>query len=330
MDIKNIILEEFNLLLNIYKQDSSKKFNAIALQKAIKAIHSYDGPIQSAEQMKNDFKGVIGDKIALRIDEILLNNKLKELEPYKLSSTEPNKKILEKNAFELFNSITGVGPVRAKQWIKQDIYTLEHLKEKIEKKEIKITHHIELGIKYYYDLLERIPQKEMIQMDKKIKSFLKKLDKEYIYSVCGSFRRKEETSGDIDVLVSHPSRNCLEQEDLKKIVEYFKEKNFIIDELTKDGNTKFMGICRVDDKSIARRIDIRMIPYESYYYALLYFTGSKDFNVKMRNQAISLNMHLSEYSLTSSLDINDKHIVHSEKEIFDLLDLFLQHHFPIL
>ncbi len=317
MDNKKIILEEFRILLSVYKQDFSKKFNAIALQKAIKSIETYDKPILSGEQMKNEFKGVIGDKIAIRIDEILATQCLSELDS--LKSSESNQLIIEKNAFELFSNITGVGPVRAKQWIQLGIFTLEDLRKKIEDKEIKITHHIGIGLKYYNDLLQRIPKDEMKEMDKKIKSYLKKIDKEYIYSVCGSFRRNESSSGDIDVLISHPNRDIFLDEDLKKIVEYMKEKNFIIDELTKDGNTKFMGICKIC--SLARRIDIRIIPYESYFYALLYFTGSKEFNLKMRNQAILMGMHLSEYSLVNTINPEDKHIVHSEEEIFQALKM---------
>ncbi len=314
---KKIILDEFRILLSVYKQEPSKKFNAIALQKAIKSIETYDKLIESGEQMKNEFKGIIGDKIAIRIDEILATQHLSELNS--LKSSESNQLIIEKNAFELFSNITGVGPVRARQWIDQKIYTLEDLQKKIQDKEIKITHHIEIGLMYYNDLLERIPKDEMKEMNKKIKSYLKKIDKEYIYSICGSFRRNEPSSGDIDILVSHPNKDCISLGDLKKIVEYMKEKKFIIDELTKEGNTKFMGICKIG--SLARRIDIRMIPYESYFYALLYFTGSKEFNLKMRNQAISMGMHLSEYSLVNTINPEDKHIVHSEEEIFQALKM---------
>ena len=45
-----------------------------------------------------------------------------------------------------------------------------------------------------------------------------------------------------------------------------------------------MGICITSDK-IAGRIDIRFIPYESYFPAILYFTGSGEFNRIMRKEA---------------------------------------------
>ena len=48
------------------------------------------------------------------------------------------------------------------------------------------------------------------------------------------------------------------------------------------------------------RIDIRLIPKESYPFALLYFTGSKKTNTMMRNQAIKLGFKLNEYSLVKT------------------------------
>ena len=45
-----------------------------------------------------------------------------------------------------------------------------------------------------------------------------------------------------------------------------------------DGKTKYMGICKLNSKSKGRRMDIRFIPYESKVPAILYFTGSGNFN----------------------------------------------------
>ncbi len=45
------------------------------------------------------------------------------------------------------------------------------------------------------------------------------------------------------------------------------------------------------------QVDIRFVPRESYGAALLYFTGSKEFNVMMRRTAIEHGMLLNEYGL---------------------------------
>ena len=92
----------------------------------------------------------------------------------------------------------------------------------------------------------------------------------------------------------------------------------LVDHLTECGDTKYMGICKIKESHFMR-IDIRLIPKESYPFALLYFTGSKKTNTIMRNQAIKLGFKLNEYSL------NDKYnkpiFLYSEKAIFEYLNL---------
>ena len=79
-----------------------------------------------------------------------------------------------------------------------------------------------------------------------------------------------------------------------------------------------MGIFKWNN-SKPRRIDIRFIPTQSYYSAILYFTGSKDFNKNMRLIAISHNYTLNEYGL---YDENKKIFkINSEKDIFDILGM---------
>ena len=46
---------------------------------------------------------------------------------------------------------------------------------------------------------------------------------------------------------------------LQVIVEHLKKK-LIVDSLTEDGGTKFMGICKATRAGLGRRIDIRLIP----------------------------------------------------------------------
>ena len=144
--------------------------------------------------------------------------------------------------------------------------------------------------------------------------------------VCGSYRRQKIESGDIDVLITHEDIvNTPDLEDnsiLSEIIEFLTEKKILVDHLTVNGNTKYMGVCKFTPKSYGRRIDIRLIPKESIGCALLYFTGSGEFNVNMRSYASKKGYKINEYNLLRR--VGTKYIpvkISSEKDVFDKLSL---------
>ena len=75
-----------------------------------------------------------------------------------------------------------------------------------------------------------------------------------------------------------------------------------------------------DVKKSVIRLDIIIVPYSSYYTALMHFTGSAVFNQKMRLHAKSMNMKLSEYGLYKHINKKDVKLeINSENDIFDTL-----------
>jgi DNA polymerase beta len=312
---KSLIISNLEELQKSYKLDDSKKWNLKALSSAINSIKKYDKSITSGKQLKDDIKG-IGDKIAVRIDEILKTGHLSEL-------TEP---ILPIVSIENLLSITGVGLVRAKKWLSQGIHNIDDLKKARDEKKVTTTHHIDIGIKYYDDFNAKIPRSEIDIMKKILNTEILKLDKKFVFEICGSYRRGVHESGDIDILVSHPDypKEIGDKKFLQKIVKDLTKSGFIVDNLTEKGETKFMGVCKIPSSSYSRRIDIRVVDYECYFTALIYFTGSKNFNVFLRNRALEKNLSLNEYSLTKLDENGNGHsplFLTSEKEIFDILEI---------
>lgn len=293
-----------------YKVDKSMRWKTRALYKAIKAISEYDGHIISGDEAVKNISG-IGKGIGKRIDEILKTGTLNELGKKKLYLDQLNE----------LKTITGVGDTRAKKWIKQGIVSVADVRKAIATEKTTSTHHIDIGLKYYDDLKLRIPRNEVATMSKVIKETLKSIDPNLIFDVCGSYRRGRDSCGDIDVLFSNPMmKKIASKKYLSKVVAKLKSIGFICDSLTEKGEKKYMGVCRLADSMPARRIDIRAFDIGSYYAGLLYFTGSKNFNVIVRQKAIDLGYSLNEYGLTNT-ETKKKVELKSEEELFKLLDI---------
>jgi|TARA_B110000858_G_scaffold161378_1_gene185944 DNA polymerase beta len=296
------IIDCFKLLSKHY-ECNGLKWKKRAIDKAIKILNKYNDVIISgahAKQLDN-----IGEGIAKRIDEIIQTNTLVELKTIETK---------ESLALHDFCRITGVGPSKANKWINDDkLYSIDDLKNAIANDKIKVTHHIEIGLKYLNDFEQKIPRPKIelfeILLKKTIKSFK---DKNIMFEICGSYRRGLKSSGDVDILLSHQH----DKNYLKKLVTRLTNIGCIIDNLTSLGDKKYMGVYMID--KIARRIDIRFIERKSYYTAMLYFTGSKDFNIKMRNIALKKGYSLSEYHLRN-VETSEDIFLNSEKELFDIL-----------
>uniref|UniRef100_A0A8C9U0G2 DNA polymerase n=1 Tax=Scleropages formosus TaxID=113540 RepID=A0A8C9U0G2_SCLFO len=176
--------------------------------------------------------------------------------------------------------------------------------------------------KLYYEVFHR-----KVHFDPCI--FHSLLDSEYIGTICGSYRRGAASSGDIDILLTHPSFTSQSEKQprlLHAVVDHLESVGFITDTLSK-GDTKFMGVCQLDrgeeeEEYPHRRIDIRLIPKDQYYCGVLYFTGSDIFNKNMRTHALEKGFTLNEYTIRP-LGVTgvagEPLLVDSEKDIFDYI-----------
>ncbi|XP_063244396.1 DNA polymerase beta-like isoform X2 [Bacillus rossius redtenbacheri] len=278
---------ERNVNRNIYKYN--------AYRKAASSIATYSTRIKSGEEAKK-LNGV-GDKIAKKIDEFLQTGKLQKLEKIREDDTS--------KAINLLTRVSGIGPAKAKELVDSGIKSIEDL----EKHKDKLNHHQLIGLKYLTDFELRIPRDEIEKIEKIIKEEVKALDPDYLVTICGSYRRGKPDSGDIDVLLTHPSFTSndgasTKAQLLKKVVSLLESKKLITDTISL-GDVKFMGVCSLaalagDDEGgrcPMRRLDIRLTPHDQYHCSVLYFTGSDVFNQKMRAQALDNRFTLNEYSL---------------------------------
>ena len=201
--VKELVLKELNLM----KQGESFKkdrWRTLAYNKAIRAIKDYNGTFKSSKDVAH-LKGV-GEKILKKIDEIISTGKLRAANIVRKDKTI--------GAIEILSKIVAVGPVKAKELVeKHGIKSIKQLREK--QNRILLNDKQLMGLKYYEDLLEKIPRNEMDKHKKVIEDVSKKLDSTMEVSVVGSYRRGVTSSGDIDILIRHPKDKNM----LKPLVE---------------------------------------------------------------------------------------------------------------
>ena len=120
----------------------------------------------------------------------------------------------------------------------------------------------------------------------------------------GSYRRKRETVGDLDILIS--------SKDPKSTMEHFVKYSGL-EKVLGHGETK----SSIWLKSKIQ-VDVRLVDIKDFGSALQYFTGNKEHNVKLRNISISKGYKLSEYGLVNRK--TEKPIEsEDEKKVYELL-----------
>ena len=275
------------------------KFKLASYRKTMALLKSLKFDITSTDQIK-DIKG-FGKTTIEKINEILKTGNLKQI-------ASLNETILTKSEdLADLQKITGIGPVKAQKLLEKNINFKRLLEINFKCLTADdtdiidlLTHHQILGVKYFHDLEQRIPYKEIQETEKYLNKLLNTYVPKLHMIICGSYRRRKETSGDIDILLYHDDvtddNSAKKSNYLTQFLELLISKKFITDHLTAITNpTKYMGFGKY--KKYNRRIDIRLIPSISIGSAMLYFTGSGEFNKSMRTYALKKGYTINEYGI---------------------------------
>ena len=101
--------------------------------------------------------------------------------------------------------------------------------------------------------------------------------------IAGSYRRRKDTIGDLDVLVTCTHANTI----MDHFVAYDE-----VETVASKGHTRATVILRS-----GLQVDLRVVPEESYGAALQYFTGSKAHNIAVRSLAVKKGLKINEYGV---------------------------------
>jgi len=291
------------------------RFRAIAFDRAAQTIESLDDDINDyiENDSLTDIKG-IGDSIATDITQYAETGDIAVLESLRERIPEGVIKWLDisglgpKNIAKIHKEL-GISTVDELKAACKDgrVATLDGLGEKSAQKIIE-------SIEWMQKFDDRCRLDEALAIAHPMVDFLEDQDGVQAIEIAGSLRRANETIGDVDILIG------AKEDHIAPLFDAFTEHELVVDVLSR-GNTK--SSIRVQD---GRQVDLRIVKPEQFPAALMYFTGSKEHNVVLRQRARDRGLSLNEYGLFELNDEGDTNFdkpinYSSESDIYQELDL---------
>ncbi|MBN3039668.1 MAG: DNA polymerase/3'-5' exonuclease PolX [Candidatus Omnitrophica bacterium] len=222
-----------------------------------------------------------------------LSQKIKEyLQTGRIDYYQELKSDLAPGLLEML-AIPGLGPKTVRQiYEKLGIKTVQELKQKaasgqlrqIEGIKEKTESNIIKGIELLKKSDERMLISQALDIAESFISRIKKFKEVKRLELAGSLRRRKETIKDIDILAG--------SKEPEKVMEKFVKLD-LVDRVTAKGRTKSSVIAKASNIAV----DLRVVDEKSFGAALLYFTGSKAFNIRLRGLASKADMKINEYGL---------------------------------
>jgi DNA polymerase (family X) len=283
--VKNAeIARLFDLIADLLEIRGDNPFRIRAYRRAAQNVESLGEDIEAVarEGRLDDVPGV-GKDLADKITEYLRTGRMRDLDALG--------KEIPRGVVELMN-VPGVGPKTAKLLYDKagirDVAALEELARAGQLQGLpgikaKTEANILKGIAVIKKGQERMPLGRALPLAEEIVAALRALKDVKQLELAGSIRRRKETVGDIDILVTSSKP--------EKVMAAFTGLPQVLDVLER-GGTK---------ASVRHRegiqIDLRVVEPEAFGAALVYFTGSKQHNIRIREMAVKKKLKISEYGV---------------------------------
>jgi DNA polymerase (family 10) len=291
------LAEIFARIAQLLELIGADKFRIIAHDRAARLIESHPEDLcrLAADRGRAALIAIdgIGPKIADKIVEYAKTGRIAEQD--ELLASVPA------GLLDVLN-IPGCGPktVRA-LWTTLNITDLPSLQKAIDDGSIltvprmgeKTVANMREAIAFAAQAQERVPLGIALPIAERIAGALRKVKGVKHAAFAGSLRRGRDTVGDLDFLVAAkdpaaPREAFTTMAGVEKVLAAGESKSSI----------------RLREGSRVIQADLRIVPEESWGAALMYFTGSKEHNVRLRERALKKGLTLNEYGLYP--DDNDK------------------------
>src|SRR6056297_3286728 len=296
----------FDYVADLLEVQDANEFRVRAYRNAADTIRDQSRSVASMVEEGEDLSEVpdIGEDLAGKIGEIVRSGNLPLLG--ELSEDVPE-------AIVEATRIPGIGPKRARALFEElDLGSLDELKKAAkegriadiegfgEKTEARIREELEKG-----DITERRFRLDVAEdFAEPLVAWIREIDGVERAEIAGSYRRRKETVGDLDILAAG--------EDGGAIIDRFTEYDEV-EEVVSQGKTRSTVRLRS-----GLNVDLRVIPDASWGAAMHYFTGSKAHNIEGRRRAQDRDLKLNEYGL---FDGEKRVAGATEEEVYEAIGL---------
>jgi DNA polymerase (family 10) len=279
------VAEQFDLLADFLELEGSDQFRPLAYRRAAQRMRETGGSIAqlAIEGRAKDLSG-IGKVIEEKIVQIVDDGQIAALAERK-ARIPPD--VVE------FMRMPGLGPKTARRiWQELGVSTIDELKQAAESERLRTLSG--LGPKTEENVLRALatPRKEIerkpllgqaLPAVRAVVSVLREHPAAEQVSEAGSVRRLKEQVRDLDIIATATDPSAL--------IEHFTQLAWV-DEIVAKGKTKATVV-----SNEGLRFDLRVVPPESYGNLLQHFTGSKQHNVALREEAVRRKLSISEYGV---------------------------------
>jgi DNA polymerase (family 10) len=301
------VADQFDLLADLLELEGADAFRISAYRKAAQRIRETPSAIaqMALDGRAKSLQG-IGKTIEGKIVEIVEDGEIHAL---------TKRKALVPPEVATFMRLPGLGPKTARRiWQELGITTVGDLKEAAESQ--KLRGLAGLGAKSEEKILAALaapaaaegPRRALLGTTlPKLRAIVQVLSEHPAadkVSLAGSARRMRETVRDLDIIAT--------ASDPEALLDYFSSLRWVV-EVAAKGPTKATVVSHE-----GLRVDLRVVPPESYGNLLQHFTGSKQHNVALREAAVRRGLSVSEYGVTE-VESGDAHSFASEEEVYAFL-----------
>lgn len=284
MTSNNEIAKIFNQIADILEISSESLFRIRAYRNAARSIEALTEDVaQIIERGELENIPAVGKDLAGKISDFVKTGKIEFFERLKKQTPAALLELIK---------IPGIGPKTAKLLVeKAKIKDIGDLEKKLKAHKLsalpgvgeKTQENILKGIQLLKRARERLPLGIALPLAEEITGRLGKLPQTDQIAICGSLRRQKETIRDIDILMT--------SSDPRKVMDAFAGLPSIKEILAR-GPTKSSAILKE-----GIQVDVRVVEPKNLGAALLYFTGSKEHNIRLRELAVKKGLKINEYGI---------------------------------